>query len=91
MTSTLKGRQQKALGKRLHTDAGMTELMDATFGSDGWIYEAPEDLWVAPDPRYEGKPMMLAEAEELARLVIPGGKKIGHEWAGPGDDGETTQ
>ena len=52
---TLTSRQLKALGKRLHTDAGMAELMDATFGSGGWVYEAPEDLWVAPDPRYEGK------------------------------------
>ena len=38
---TLTDRQLKALGKRLHTDAGMAELMDATFGSDGWVYEAP--------------------------------------------------
>ena len=40
---TLTGRQLKALGKRLHTDAGMAELMDATFGSDGWVYEAPRN------------------------------------------------
>lgn len=51
----LSDRQLKALGKRLHTDAGMTELMDATFGSDGWVYEAPTDLWIAPDLAHEGK------------------------------------
>lgn len=52
---TLTERQLIALGKRLHTDAGMVELMNATFGSDGWVYEEPEDLWVAPDRMYEGK------------------------------------
>ena len=52
---TLTDRQLKALGKRLHTDAGMAELMDATFGSDGWVYEAPDDLWIAPDPKHEGE------------------------------------
>ena len=52
---TLTDRQLKALGKRLHTDAGMAELMDATFGSDGWVYDATDELWVAQDPRYEGE------------------------------------
>ena len=51
----LTNRQLTALGKRLHTDTGMAELMDATFGSAGWVYEAPNDLWIAPDPRYEGE------------------------------------
>ena len=52
---TLTARQLKALGKRLHTDAGMAELMNATFGSDGWVYDASDELWVAQDPRYEGE------------------------------------
>jgi hypothetical protein len=52
---TLTDRQLKALGRRLRTDAGMAELMDATFGSDGWVYEAPDDLWIAPDPKHEGE------------------------------------
>lgn len=47
--------QLRALGKRLHTDAGMAELMDATFGPDGWVYEATDDLWIAPDPKHEGE------------------------------------
>jgi hypothetical protein len=48
-------RQLKALGKRLHTDSGMAELMDATFGADGWVYDPGDELWIAQDPRYEGK------------------------------------
>jgi hypothetical protein len=52
---TLTGRQLNALGKRLHTDAGMAELMDATFGSAGWVYEASSDLWIAPDRKHEGE------------------------------------
>jgi hypothetical protein len=52
---TLTDRQLKALGKRLHTDAGMAELMNATFGSHGWVYEPPDDLWIAPDPKHEGE------------------------------------
>jgi Toprim domain len=41
------------------------------------------------DRRSIVKPLMLVEAEELARLVIPGGRKIGLEWEGPGPDGRT--
>lgn len=52
---TLTDRQLTALGKRLHTDAGMAELMDAIFGSDGWAYEAASDLWIAPDRKHEGE------------------------------------
>jgi hypothetical protein len=52
---TLTHRQLKALGKRLHTDTGMAELMNATFGSDGWVYDAADELWVAQDPRHEGE------------------------------------
>ena len=52
---TLTEQQLKALGKRLHTNVGMAELMDATFGSDGWTYEAPTDLWIAPDLTHAGK------------------------------------
>ena len=51
---TLTDRQLKALGKRLHTDAGMAELMDGCFGPDGWAYEAPDDLWIAPDRSHSG-------------------------------------
>ena len=35
----LTDRQLKELGTRLHTDAGMAELMDECFGQDGWVYE----------------------------------------------------
>ena len=52
---TLTYRKLMALGKRLHTDAGMAELMDGIFGSDGWIYDEADELWVAQDPMYEGK------------------------------------
>jgi hypothetical protein len=52
---TLTERQLKALGKRLHTDAGMAELMDATFGSDGWTYDPADELWIARDTKHEGE------------------------------------
>lgn len=48
-------RQLKELGTRLHTDAGMAELMDECFGQDGWVYDASDELWVAQDQRYQGE------------------------------------
>jgi hypothetical protein len=48
-------RQVRALGKKLHTDAGMTEWMDAVFGTDGWVFDPADELWVAQDPKYEGE------------------------------------
>jgi len=52
---TLTYRRLLALGKRLHTDDGMLELMDGIFGSDGWVYDEDDQLWIALDTKYQGE------------------------------------